>query len=57
MVSINNSILGELNDVSTKWGIKVNRVEILELSASDEAAAAMLKQMTAEREKRAAILS
>jgi len=52
---INERILTELNDISKKWGIKINRVELQELKASSEASSAMLKQMTAEREKRANI--
>ena len=52
---INERILTELNDISKKWGIKINRVELQELKASSEASSAMLKQMTAEREKRAKI--
>ncbi len=52
---INDAILTELHSVADKWGIKVNRVEIQELKPSDEAATSMLKQMTAERERRAVI--
>ncbi len=54
-LKINDAVQTELQGAVEKWGVRVNRVEIQELHASDEASAAMLKQMTAEREKRAAV--
>jgi regulator of protease activity HflC (stomatin/prohibitin superfamily) len=50
---INDGTLTELSSVVERWGVQVNRVEIQELKPSDEAASAMLRQMSAERERRA----
>lgn len=43
--------------VANRWGIAIQRVEIQELKTDDNVAEAMRKEMSAEREKRAAILS
>src|SRR5437870_5951869 len=54
---INDQLRGVLDDATGKWGIRVNRVEI---KASDPPASikdTMEKQMRADREKRAAILT
>lgn len=54
---INSAILDELQDVSEKWGMRTNRVEIQGLDVPEEIQISMNKQMNAERERRAAILS
>ncbi|RZA12392.1 MAG: SPFH/Band 7/PHB domain protein [Proteobacteria bacterium] len=46
-----------LDDASDKWGAKVNRVEIKNITPPREIQLAMEKQMQAERERRAQILS
>jgi len=53
--TLNDKIAAQLSGVSTKWGIKINRVEIQTLQVSDEASSAMLQQMEAERARRAIV--
>ena len=48
---------GVLDDASGKWGIRVTRVEIKAIDPPKSVMDAMEKQMQAEREKRAAILT
>jgi hypothetical protein len=48
---------GVLDDASGKWGIRVTRVEIKAIDPPKSVKDAMEKQMRAEREKRAAILT
>jgi hypothetical protein len=48
---------GVLDDASGKWGIRVTRVEIKAIDPPKSVVDAMEKQMRAEREKRAAILT
>jgi hypothetical protein len=48
---------GVLDDASGKWGIRVTRVEIKAIDPPQSVKDAMEKQMRAEREKRAAILT
>jgi hypothetical protein len=48
---------GVLDDASGKWGIRVTRVEIKAIDPPQSVKEAMEKQMRAEREKRAAILT
>src|SRR6201997_2014958 len=54
---INNMLRGGLDDASGKWGIRVTRVEIKAIDPPKSVKDAMEKQMRAEREKRAAILT
>ena len=53
---LNNKIFIELKETASKWGVLLTRVEIQELSTSDETADAMRQEMTAERLKRSIIL-
>jgi regulator of protease activity HflC (stomatin/prohibitin superfamily) len=54
---INNALRGVLDDASGKWGIRVTRVEIKAVDPPKSVKDAMEKQLRAEREKRAAILT
>ena len=54
---INIQIVQELDKASEPWGIKVLRYEIKNISPPRDVIAAMEKQMRAEREKRAYILT
>src|SRR5271165_7176167 len=54
---INTMLRGGLDDASGKWGIRVTRVEIKAIDPPKSVIDAMEKQMRAEREKRAAILT
>jgi len=54
---INNMLRGVLDEASGKWGIRVTRVEIKAIDPPKSVVDAMEKQMRAEREKRAAILT
>lgn len=46
-----------LDDATNKWGIKVNRVELQDITPPQTVLQAMEKQMQAERNKRAEILT
>jgi regulator of protease activity HflC (stomatin/prohibitin superfamily) len=54
---INAEIVNELDKASEPWGIKVLRYEIKNITPPQDVLAAMEKQMRAEREKRAVILT
>src|ERR1700734_1892224 len=54
---INNMLRGVLDEASGKWGIRVARVEIKAIDPPRSVVDAMEKQMRAEREKRAAVLT
>jgi regulator of protease activity HflC (stomatin/prohibitin superfamily) len=54
---INALLRGVLDDASGKWGIRVTRIEIKAIDPPKSVKEAMEKQMRAEREKRAAILT
>src|SRR3954465_12063377 len=54
---INAALRGVLDDATGKWGIRVNRVEIKAIDPSASVQETMEKQMRAERDKRAAILT
>jgi len=55
--NINTQLRGVLDDASGKWGIRVTRVEIRTIDPPQTVKDAMEKQMRADREKRAAILT
>ena len=55
--AINNAIVSELDKATEAWGIKVLRYEIRNITPPKDILEAMEKQMRAEREKRALILS
>jgi len=55
--AINASIVSELDKASGAWGVKVLRYEIKKIMPSPETLEAMEKQMRAEREKRAVVLT
>ena len=54
---INSQVVAEVDKASDPWGIKVLRYEIKNISPPHDVLAAMEKQMRAEREKRAVILT
>jgi len=53
---INSKITLVLDEATDAWGIKINRVEVKNITPPRDIQAAMEKQMRAEREKREAIL-
>ena len=53
---VNELLLNELDEATDPWGVKVTRVEMRDINPSPGVKQAMEAQMTAEREKRAAIL-
>jgi len=55
--SINSALRGVLDEATGKWGIRVNRVELKAIDPPASVQESMEKQMRAEREKRAAILT
>jgi regulator of protease activity HflC (stomatin/prohibitin superfamily) len=54
---INNALRGVLDEATGKWGIRVNRVEIKAIDPPASIKDTMEKQMRADREKRAVILT
>jgi regulator of protease activity HflC (stomatin/prohibitin superfamily) len=54
---INGQLRGVLDEATGQWGIRVNRVEIKAIDPPDSIKEAMEKQMRADREKRAVILT
>src|SRR5438128_829758 len=54
---INGQLRGVLDEATGKWGIRVNRVELKAIDPPASVKDTMEKQMRAEREKRAAILT
>lgn len=54
--SINNKLRNVLDDATNKWGIKISRVELQDISPDESIRRAMEKQMMAERDRRATIL-
>ena len=55
--TINIAVVGELDKASEPWGVKVLRYEIKNIQPPSDILAAMEKQMRAEREKRAVVLT
>ena len=56
-MNINAQVVAELDKASEPWGVKVLRYEIKNITPPHDVLAAMEKQMRAEREKRAVILT
>jgi regulator of protease activity HflC (stomatin/prohibitin superfamily) len=54
---INQSLRGVLDEATGRWGIRVNRVELKGIDPPPSIKDAMEKQMRADRDKRAAILT
>jgi regulator of protease activity HflC (stomatin/prohibitin superfamily) len=54
---INNQLRGVLDEATGKWGIRVNRVELKAIDPPMSIQETMEKQMRADREKRAAVLT
>jgi regulator of protease activity HflC (stomatin/prohibitin superfamily) len=54
---INTTLRGVLDEATGKWGVRVNRVELKAIDPPATIQEAMEKQMRAERDKRAAILT
>jgi regulator of protease activity HflC (stomatin/prohibitin superfamily) len=55
--NINTAVVSELDKATDPWGVKVLRYEIKNITPPADILAAMEKQMRAEREKRAVILT
>uniref|UniRef100_A0A7J3QF98 SPFH/Band 7/PHB domain protein n=1 Tax=Ignisphaera aggregans TaxID=334771 RepID=A0A7J3QF98_9CREN len=53
---INSTLRAKLDEVTDRWGIKVTSVEIKEIKPPKDVQEAMIKQMAAERNRRAMIL-
>jgi len=54
---INANVVAELDKASAAWGVKVMRYEIKNIEPPKDVLSAMEKQMRAEREKRAVVLT
>lgn len=54
---INDRLLHVLDNATQPWGTKITRVELKDISPPDNVVASMALQLTAERERRAAILA
>jgi len=54
---INNQLRGVLDEATGRWGIRVNRVELKAIDPPHSVQDSMEKQMRAERDRRAAILT
>ena len=55
--NINTAVVSEVDKASEAWGVKVLRYEIKNIAPPADVLAAMEKQMRAEREKRAVVLT
>lgn len=55
--TINSKLQTILDDATNKWGVKVNRVELQDITPPESVRVAMEKQMQAERNRRAEILN
>lgn len=54
--TINSKLRVVLDDATSKWGIKVTRVELKNINPPEDVRITMEKQMTAERNRRAVVL-
>jgi len=54
-IKLNERIASQLSETANKWGIIFTRVEIQELSTDEKVATSMVKQMDAERRRRALV--
>lgn len=54
--TINSKLRVVLDDATNKWGVKVNRVELQDITPPESVRRAMEQQMQAERERRAKVL-
>lgn len=54
--TINNSLRVILDEATDKWGVKVTRVELKNITPPEDVRITMEKQMTAERNRRAVVL-
>jgi len=54
--TINNSLRVILDEATDKWGVKVTRVELKNITPPEDVRITMEKQMTAERNRRAIVL-
>ena len=55
--TINSRLQSILDEATNKWGVKVNRVELQDITPPESVREAMEKQMQAERNRRAEILN
>ena len=55
--TINSRLQALLDEATNKWGVKVNRVELQDITPPESVREAMEKQMQAERNRRAEILN
>ncbi len=54
--TINNNLRVALDEATDKWGVKVTRVELKNITPPEDVRITMEKQMTAERNRRAVVL-
>ncbi len=54
--TINSKLRAVLDEATNKWGVKVNRVELQDITPPESVRRAMEQQMQAERERRAKVL-
>jgi len=52
---VNNAIQAEMEEPTSKWGVKLTRVEVQDISMPEEVEDAMRLQMAAERKRRATV--
>ena len=55
--TINSKLQAILDEATNKWGVKVNRVELQDITPPESVRVAMEKQMQAERNRRAEIIN